>query len=438
MESVLENVGASERTVDEEFEMHHKKFLSMMCDMNECKCFSLYSVHPFTHSRQLMSYGLGGAANSSALNLQKSYFGDATELSNIIARIHENYCDNGYWTGVTPQLTSLLAAEKYKEVMNELHNVFRSSSAIVALEKGIDPFREAIKQLSPAIDKKAKERNTQLMDYDSYRRRLAGLREKKESLESQGKGGSKAGQENAADIAKFEGKENTAKELYEQKNEALKNDIIEARAQHDHLMNDLLVSVVVAQAELFRAAAAKLEEVIELLPQDKVEEVRAEIAKVVGQGGVLPVKDEKTSLQKGVMIFTGKAVPSDFKKQDGDQTTPTAQAVPVPRTDSFNAKNPFEATGDAFSVDNSRNGSSAFVSKSSATVPPPPPPVVPTPKKVTVVALYDLEAEADDELSFKAGDIVEVLESGDDGWWKGRCNGQVGLFPVNYVDATPR
>lgn len=418
VESVLENVGASERTVDEEFEMHHKKFLSMMCDMNEC-----------------------GAANSSALNLQKSYFGDATELSNIIARIHEAYCDNGYWTGVTPQLTSLLAAEKYKEVMNELHNVFRSSSAIVALEKGIDPFREAIKQLSPAIDKKAKERNTQLMDYDSYRRRLAGLREKKESLESQGKASSKAGQENAADIAKFEGKENTAKELYEQKNEALKNDIMEARAQHDHLMNDLLVSVVVAQAELFRAAAAKLEEVIELLPQDKVEEVRAEILKVVGQGGVLPVKEEKTSLQKGVMIFTGKAVPSDFKKQDGDQTTPTAQAVPVTQSGSFYGKSdPFGATGDAFSVDNNGNGSSAFVSKSSGTAPPPPPPpaVLNTPKKVTVVALYDLEAEADDELSFKAGDVVEVLESGDDGWWKGRCNGQVGLFPVNYVDATPR
>ena len=31
------------------------------------------------------------------------------------------------------------------------------------------------------------------------------------------------------------------------------------------------------------------------------------------------------------------------------------------------------------------------------------------------------------------GDVVEVLEMGDNGWWKGRCHGKEGLFPVNYV-----
>ena len=37
VETVLENVGASEKTVDEEFDMHVSKFNSMMFDMNECK-----------------------------------------------------------------------------------------------------------------------------------------------------------------------------------------------------------------------------------------------------------------------------------------------------------------------------------------------------------------------------------------------------------------
>jgi hypothetical protein len=44
-----------------------------------------------------------------------------------------------------------------------------------------------------------------------------------------------------------------------------------------------------------------------------------------------------------------------------------------------------------------------------------------------------VQAEADDELNFKAGDIVEVIETSDDGWWKGKAHGKVGLFPVNYV-----
>lgn len=44
-----------------------------------------------------------------------------------------------------------------------------------------------------------------------------------------------------------------------------------------------------------------------------------------------------------------------------------------------------------------------------------------------------IQAETEDELSFHAGDQIEVLETSDDGWWKGRVHGVVGLFPVNFV-----
>ncbi len=37
METVLENVGASEKTVDEDYDMHVIKFAAMIADMNECK-----------------------------------------------------------------------------------------------------------------------------------------------------------------------------------------------------------------------------------------------------------------------------------------------------------------------------------------------------------------------------------------------------------------
>ena len=44
------------------------------------------------------------------------------------------------------------------------------------------------------------------------------------------------------------------------------------------------------------------------------------------------------------------------------------------------------------------------------------------------------QADADDELNFFQGDVVEVLETAEGGWWRGRCRGCEGLFPVNYVD----
>lgn len=51
-----------------------------------------------------------------------------------------------------------------------------------------------------------------------------------------------------------------------------------------------------------------------------------------------------------------------------------------------------------------------------------------------VKALYDFVATEDGELTFKQGDIVEVLDRVYKEWWKGVLNHQEGIFPVNYVE----
>ena len=49
--------------------------------------------------------------------------------------------------------------------------------------------------------------------------------------------------------------------------------------------------------------------------------------------------------------------------------------------------------------------------------------------------MYDYDATGSDEISFKAGDKIKVLNripnGVDDGWWKGmvKSTGKVGLFP---------
>ena len=50
-----------------------------------------------------------------------------------------------------------------------------------------------------------------------------------------------------------------------------------------------------------------------------------------------------------------------------------------------------------------------------------------------VVALYDCEGEMDQELTFKAFDELEVIDSSDQDWWIGKLNGRVGWFPTNYI-----
>ncbi|KAI7697572.1 Src substrate cortactin [Sarcoptes scabiei] len=52
---------------------------------------------------------------------------------------------------------------------------------------------------------------------------------------------------------------------------------------------------------------------------------------------------------------------------------------------------------------------------------------------LTAVALYDYEAAESDEITFDPDELITHIEMIDEGWWRGRCRGKVGLFPSNYV-----
>ncbi|CAI5755697.1 unnamed protein product [Candida verbasci] len=51
-----------------------------------------------------------------------------------------------------------------------------------------------------------------------------------------------------------------------------------------------------------------------------------------------------------------------------------------------------------------------------------------------VRALYDLISYEQDELSFRKGDVITVIESVYRDWWRGSLpDGKIGIFPLNYV-----
>ncbi|KAK1749950.1 BAR domain-containing protein [Echria macrotheca] len=72
-----------------------------------------------------------------------------------------------------------------------------------------------------------------------------------------------------------------------------------------------------------------------------------------------------------------------------------------------------------------------------------PPPPKPKPSRLagqptaveTVTALYDYAAQAEGDLSFRTGDVIEIVTrtNNDNEWWVGKLHGKQGQFPGNYV-----
>ena len=56
------------------------------------------------------------------------------------------------------------------------------------------------------------------------------------------------------------------------------------------------------------------------------------------------------------------------------------------------------------------------------------------PKKKLARVTFEYTPEQQDEIALSVGDVVEVLEEEDEGWWRGRLDGKEGMFPSNFVE----
>uniref|UniRef100_A0A8C7J6X0 Nitric oxide synthase trafficking n=1 Tax=Oncorhynchus kisutch TaxID=8019 RepID=A0A8C7J6X0_ONCKI len=52
-------------------------------------------------------------------------------------------------------------------------------------------------------------------------------------------------------------------------------------------------------------------------------------------------------------------------------------------------------------------------------------------------AVYNFRSDRDDELNMKEGDLLDIYQKEDSGWWYGILNGQIGHFPSTYIEELP-
>jgi predicted Zn-dependent peptidase len=114
---------------------------------------------------------------------QKVMFNDARDLSQIVHRIYQANSQDTTWPPTGYQLRCMDASDNFKQSLDMLHDTIRSSSASVCVEEALEPMKEASVQLSKAIEEEIKSRRVHLKDYDSYRRRLKTLEQKRDQAE---------------------------------------------------------------------------------------------------------------------------------------------------------------------------------------------------------------------------------------------------------------
>lgn len=183
-----------------------------------------------------------------------------------------------------------------------------------------------------------------------------------------------------------------------------------ATAKRDALVVDTACALSACHAELFSATAEYLDEACEHLPEEAAAKFRNQMRDLIKIGGpALPRKD-RSRTRKAFEVVTGKARLDDFKRETEE----------IDRRRRLQEEQFKRALQDQ--QDRQR---------------PPPPPNAPPIYFRGVVALFDCDADADGELSFRQGDVITLLDDSDRDWWKGELRGQVGLFPANYVGDAP-
>ena len=373
----------------------------------------------------------------------------ATALAKVYSRcISEPYSTPEGRTLAEENLTQTGASEGYKDCWDTINDSYRSVCQAVLDEQALQPLRSTVTAAKPQYEKLKAGRSAALLDYDANRRRLTAAKEKRTDNERKGKHVGDVAITDDAKIERLEYKKAMSGNSYETTNEELKQFCIQTKARHDELMDELVINTAVCQLEYYKRAAAELQNVVDTLPQDRVNEITGRIDELMAAGGHIaaarPAPEKRKSMLEGfasAFNFSGNQGPPTGRpvSQEQGDTAREGARVGSPRSA---AKAMFDSNSNDRVNENPFGEEDDYAQETEAppaepSAPAPPAPVSNPPKKSRFVkALYDHDAEADDELTFKEGDIVEVLETGDGGWWSGRCNGAIGDFPVDFVDTS--
>jgi amphiphysin len=352
------------------------------------------------------------------------------EFSQAIAEIYSpisgrmsdptSFHDEGNTAGIE-------ACEQYEQVVKELQETLKPELEMIE-SRVIRPADELL-EIIKAVRKIASKRDHKQLDYDRHRTALKKLQDKKDKTLKDEKAMYRA----EADVE-------AATQDYNYFNDLLKDELPKLFALEREFIQPLFQSFYYMQLNVFYTLHERMQRLdigyfdltldIEAAYQKKRGDTQEQAEKISivkfkttgGRvAGARPGQSKYAS--KALEAKTGRASISE----NGEDTPPPPYS-PGPGAGAVgDVKSPAMSTG-----------SWGSVAKAKGAAPPPPKPkpsrLSGVPAVETVTALYDYEAQAEGDLSFLTGDVIEIISrtQNDNEWWIGKVRGKQGQFPGTF------
>ncbi|KAH9865960.1 hypothetical protein J1614_008524 [Plenodomus biglobosus] len=354
------------------------------------------------------------------------------EFSKAVAEIYkpisgrmsdpDSFLDEGNTAGIE-------ACTEYESVVKELQDTLKPELEMIE-SRVIRPADELL-DIIKAVRKIAGKRDHKQLDYDRHRATLKKLQDKKDKTLKDEKATYRA----EADVEQ-------ATQDYNYFNDLLKDELPKLFTLEREFIKPLFQSFYYMQLNVFYTLHERMQRLdigyfdLTLDIEAAYEKKRGSIQEQVEQISIIKFKTtggRPAGAKPGQSKYATKALEAKGGRASisSDTETPPPPYSPGPAGAAG-------AVGDVKSPAMS-SGSWGSVAKAKGAAPPPPKPkpsrLSGVPAAETVTALYDYEAQAEGDLSFITGDVIEIVSrtQNDNEWWIGKVRGKQGQFPGNYV-----
>lgn len=324
------------------------------------------------------------------------------------------------------------ACEEYEAIVQDLKAALQPELEMIEtrIVRPADELLAIIKQ----VRKLAGKRDHKQLDYDRHRASLKKLQDKKEKTLKDEKA-----------LYKAESDMDNSTQEYNYFNDLLKNELPQLFRLEREFIIPLFQSFYYMQLNVFYTLHEKMQSIdigyfdLTLDIEGAFEKKRGDIQEKTEALTIVHFKTKGLGKSAASKYAAIGGAPGQSKYGENKYASKASEAAaegassPALRDSYDNPPPPYTAPTSALSPQNSGLGLAAAAKTKAAPPPPKPKPsrFSGVPAAETVTALYDYEAQAEGDLSFSTGDVIEIIQrtNNDNEWWTGRTGGRSGQFP---------